>query len=42
MLKNDFKPALAPVHAAAAPQVHEYGGGEHLVTPDKVYFSNFA
>jgi hypothetical protein len=23
-------------------RVHEYGGGEHLVTPDKVFFSNFA
>jgi hypothetical protein len=23
-------------------RVHEYGGGEHLVTPQKVFFSNFA
>lgn len=23
-------------------RVHEYGGGEHLVTADKVFFSNFA
>jgi hypothetical protein len=23
-------------------RVHEYGGGEHLVTPQKVVFSNFA
>lgn len=23
-------------------RVHEYGGGEHLVTEGKAYFSNFA
>jgi hypothetical protein len=22
-------------------RVHEYGGGEHLVSPDRVFFSNF-